>query len=80
MNCGRVRCGPLILMLLKMEEYRIGIGVGLISVVPVEENRVFCEEVVLNRVASSTFDICDSVEDGVSLCILILDLECHRSW
>ena len=41
----------------------------MISIRPVED-AVFCEEAALDRVAVSTFAIGDSVEDGVSLCIL----------
>ena len=61
MNCGEVICGPFLLSLLKMEEDRRGIGVGLISARPVEDAGGFCEEVSLNIVALSTFNIGDSV-------------------
>ena len=57
-----------------MDEDRRGIRVGLISVRQVADAIFLCEEVALNRFALSTFAICDSIEDGVSLCRLILDL------
>ena len=42
MNCGEFRCGPFLLSQLKMEEDRRGIGVGLISVRPVQDAGGFC--------------------------------------
>ena len=63
-----------------MGEYRRGIGVGLISIIPVEDAGGGCEEVSLNRVALSTFAVGDSVYDGVSLYRLILDSERHSPW
>ena len=63
-----------------MEEDRRGIGVGMISAELVEYAGGFCEEVALNRVALDNFSIGDSVEDGISLCRLILDLELHIPW
>ena len=56
-----------------MEEDRRGIGFGLISFTPAENDGEFCEEVALNEVKLITFAISGSVEDGVSFCILILD-------
>ena len=52
----------------------------MISVIPVEGSGGGVEEVSFNRVELSTFAIGDSVEDGVSLCRLILDLERHSPW
>ena len=80
MNFGRVRYSQFVLILFNREEYRRGIGVGLIIVGPVEDSGGFCEEVALNRVALSTFTIGDSVEDEVSLFRMIMDLERHIPW
>ena len=79
-NCIKVRCVPFLLSRLKMKEDRRGIEVGLISVRPVEDSGGFCEEVVLNRVAWSTFTIFIFVEYEVSLYRLILDLGCYSPW
>ena len=38
------------------------------------------EELALNIFALSDFDISDSVEDGFSLCKLILELDRHTPW
>ena len=73
-NCGKVRCSTFLLSLLNMEEDRIGIGVGMISVRPVDDAGDFCEEVGFKRVTLITLSIGDSVNDVVSLCRLILDL------
>ena len=62
-----------------MEEDIRGIGVSMIRAIPVEDSGGFYEEVAFNRVALSTFAICDSAKYGVSLCRLILELECHSS-
>ena len=61
MNCGKVSCVPFLFILINMEEDRIFIGFGLISVIPVEDYGGVCEEVSLNRFALSTFAIDDSV-------------------
>ena len=63
-----------------MEVYIKGIGVSLISSRPAEDAGGFCEEVSLNRVALSNFAIGASFEGVVSLCRLILDLDCHNPW
>ena len=63
-----------------MKEDRRDIGVNTISVIPVEDAGELCDEVALNRVALSNFSICDSIEDGISLCIFIMYLECHSPW
>ena len=60
-----------------MEEYKKGIGVSITSVRPIEDDGMFCKEVSLKIVAFSTFPIGDSVENGDSLCIFILNLERH---
>ena len=80
MNCGKVRCGPFPFNLLNFEEDRRGIGVGLISVGPVADAGNFCEELALNRVTLRTFAIGDNVMDGLSLCILIMELKRHSPW
>ena len=67
MNCGEVSCGSFLLNRLKMEEYRRGIRVGLISVRPVEDAEEGYDTLSLNRVALSTFTISDSVEGGISV-------------
>ena len=79
-NFCRFRCGTFILGRLKTEDDIQGIWVGLISARPVEDNVFFSEEVALNRPSLNTFAIGDNAEDGVSLCIFILDLECHSQW
>ena len=71
-NYGKVICGPFLLILLNIKEYRIGIGVGLIIVGAVEDSGGVCEEVALDKVALIMFPICDIVEDGNSLCRLLL--------
>ena len=43
MNCGKVSCVPFLFILINMEEDRIFIGVGLISVIPVEDYGGVCE-------------------------------------
>ena len=63
-----------------MEEDRRSIRSGLIIVRLFEDADIFCEEVALNIVVLSNFDIGDSVKDGVSLCRLILDLNSHSTW
>ena len=80
MNCGDVSSNPFILNQLKMEEDIIFIRVGLISAIPVEDTVFVCEEIALNGVLLITFTICDSIEDGVSFCLLILKLEHHSPW
>ena len=77
MNCGEFRCGPFLLSQLKMKEDRRGIGVGLIIARPVEDAEGFCEEVTLHKVTLSAFNIGDRVEDGISLCRLIMEFERH---
>ena len=52
----------------------------MISFVPVEDDGRFCEELALNRVLLSTFALGGSIEYGISLCRLILDLERHSPW
>ena len=63
-----------------MEEDRRGIRVSLISVRPVEDDGRFFDKVVFKRVALSTFAKGNSVESGISLCRLILDLDIHSPW
>ena len=52
----------------------------MISIRPVKNVGGLCEGVELDRVTLSIFAISDSVEDSVSLCRFILDLEHHISW
>ena len=63
-----------------MEEYRRGIGYGMINSIPFEDAVFFCEELALNRVTLSTFAIGYSVKDDIILCRFILDLELHSPW
>ena len=65
---------------MNMEEYIRDIRFGLISLIPVEDSEGVCEEVAFTRVALSTFDICDSAEDGIILCRFILDLDRNSPW
>ena len=65
---------------MNMEEYIRDIRFGLISLIPVEDAGGVCEEVAFTRVALSTFDICDSAEDGIILCRLIIDLDRNSPW
>ena len=79
-NYGKVICRPFLQILLNIKEYRIGIGVGLIIVGAVEDSGGVCEEVALDKVALIMFPICDIVEDGNSLCRLLLYVDIHSLW
>ena len=80
MNCVKVRYVPFILIGMKMEGDIRGIRVSLIRVITVDDSGGVLKEVALNRFALRTFAIGDSVDDDVSLCRLILDLERHSPW